>query len=832
MSATLTRCEHCPHGNTRLVGSRGPIDSPFVIVGEGPGSQEVIKGLPFVGPSGKVLEHGLAQNPDCPEPFITNATICFPGHVKKKDKDKIGQATQCCQKRLLAEVSAYPRKVILALGNAALWGLTGNFGSRITQVRGQIFPSPLAEHGIVASVHPSYLLRGGGSYRQYLADVDYAQGFLQGKDLRKFVIPKLHVVTSEQEINILAREFRGLPPGTPIAGDSETGGWDGFDHLRDRILCAGFCFDSGLVYVIPEDLIPSTQVLFDNECDFIWHNGKFDAKFFRAPRASVRNVRVTHDTMLLSYALDETKGIHNLEQVCSDILGMPDWKFMIQKYLDGAKANKQWSPKPQKMGPDGKLKPGTVTYECIPKPVLYDYMSRDISGCLQVFPTLRRHVLQDRHLEKLYTRLLMPASDYLIEVEENGMMLDPEQVDKNSERLLEQIAIHTAEFNRILVSAGGQPVNLNSPMQLAGALYDVFKFPGKGRSTDIKALNNLPDHPAVTALKRNRKVQKAESTYVRPARSWIGADGRVHTTYKINGTATGRLASEDPNLLNIPRDPLLRGQFVAAPGCIFLEVDVNQAELRVLAELSGDPELTRIYTTKGLSIHDEMTKEIFGDINEYTNDQFQLMVNKFNVHNFPEKLYDEQKMRAKNVNFGIPYGITPFGLAEQIDVSAREAGTYLDKWNRRFAGAALFIRKCREAPLKGQTIVTFFGRKKRFGAVSREKINDLQNEASNFPMQSIASDIVLDTGIYMRPIANKLGARIVNTVYDSILYELPLNRPLIEDIAHQTQEKMRQTAIDWGMKRIPIQGDAKLGVRWGSLTEIGKFWKQHEAEAA
>jgi uracil-DNA glycosylase family 4 len=415
--ADLVRCVNCP-GTIKLVGSKGPIDSPLVIVGESPGWEEVRDGKPFIGPSGKIVDHALKQHPDIPEPFFTNAAICFPGTSSQKNQDRTIAATQCCHDRLMGEISAHPRKVILALGNHALWSLTNDYSHKITQVRGKLYASEHASIGVIAAVHPAFLMRGGGSLRQFMGDFNYALELLKGRDIRKPVIPKYALVESMDQLRWLATEIASKEF---VAADSETGGYDGFDHLRDRILCSGYCWDPGIVYVVPEGLTRESNILYENKTRFIWQNGKFDAKFFRA--GGVSKVRVDEDTMLLSYALDERGGIHDLEQIASDLISAPNWKFMIQPYLDAERKGK----------PKGWNQPG---FECVPREILYDYMSRDISGTFQCFPILRRQVALQPRLEMLYTKTLMPMSDYLTEVEENGMGVDLTQRDSNSVRLL------------------------------------------------------------------------------------------------------------------------------------------------------------------------------------------------------------------------------------------------------------------------------------------------------------------------------------------------------------------------------------------------------------
>jgi uracil-DNA glycosylase family 4 len=1066
--------------------------SPLVIVGESPGKNEIREELPFVGPSGELLKAALAQHPDL-NPYITNSHQCFPGTSKSKDADKLATAVGCCQPRLLAELRQHPHQIILALGAGALWSVTNNFGLKITQVRGQVFPSDIAARGIVAAVHPSYLMRGFGSLSQFMADVDYACQLAKGlRDYRQYIVPKFKVISSEEEILNLAKQWDD--PDVVAAADTETGGFSGFDFLRDHILCSGFCVDPALVYIVPSELTRATRSLFDSRCRFVWHNGKFDAKFFI--QAGVDNVRVDEDTMLMSYCLspetrvlktdltwtriaevnigdqligfdeykkdavdgnqgtssrwangkppggnfkpskvlalkrllapryklstekgevissdrhmwaariygqrwarwitteklaqlvmsgkqaelfffaapwevddtriggyisgildgegtlnsgwtgengdsnwdlsfaqnpgkvldqtleylklkgfdtnyykypykssakvsfrgykeglralgtfrpvrllekaervwrgnrkctpvkivsaeflgmgevigietetrtliaegykshnclDTTKGIHDLESVASDYLGAPDWKYMIKPYLDPSKYPKGYN----------------ITYADIPLPVLYDYTGRDISATKQVFPHIRNSVKSDPHSEKLYTKTLIPMSAYLTKIEMKGMELDVAQVQENDKTLQAEITKYTGEINKYSLEYGHTEINANSPAQLSTLLYDVMKLTIKGKrptSTDVKTLEKLPaTNPVVIALRKNRKVQKARSTYVVPAldhedskgkhvTGWINTDGGVHTTYKIHGTGTGRLASEDPNLLNIPRDPKLKGQFKARDGKLYLESDANQAELRILAELSGDETLSKIYTTKGMSVHDVTCDAIFGTIKDYTPEFLSKQELKFNVFSDPSRLRAEQKMRAKNVNFGIPYGISAFGLADQIDDTPEVAQVYLEGWYKRYPGARQFLLKIRESVTLGKTLVTSFGRKKRLGVVSFERLNDIQNEACNFFMQSIVSDIVMHVGMQMQPRVAKHNVDIVNTVYDSILYEVPNDQPLIEDIAAETTARISETAKVWGIRKIPIIGDAKLGKRWGNLTDLHKYdWSQ------
>lgn len=814
----LTRCKNCPHGFAKMVGSRGDPESPLVIVGESPGTQEVKVGAPFVGPSGKVLEHALAPHKEFfPNPLLLNAIQCFPG-TKTKDMTKVEAATHCCQERLHNEIKKVPRKVILALGNPAVWTTTGEFGTKITKVRGRLFNTPgLSERGTVAAVHPAFLLRGGGSMRQFMADVDFACRLAKNgaSENKRYILPAVHVARTVANVRWLAEQ---IAQQDYVASDIETGGYDGFDITRDRILTVGFCWDPHHVFMIPEELIHLCYQIFNQKRPrFIWHNGKFDIRFFWQRNI---NARVDEDTMLLSYALDETKGIHDLEQLSGDILGAPDWKFMVKEYL-------------------GKGK----TYADIPKPILYDYAARDISGTAQIFSVMRNWVRADPLLEKLYIRTLIPMSKYMARIEIKGMQPDLDQVKKMDGEKSALADSLEMQFNTHAIDAGFGALNPRSPKQVGSFLYDTLNLrdPRKPKrrpdSTDEDTLITLTKavgsqelaHPAVKVLLAYREVQKGLSTYVRSIPEHIGADGRIHTSYLIHGTTTGRPASRNPNILNIPRDPPLRGQFVAADGKLLIEIDVNQAELRVLAELSRDPALLYIYTTPGApSIHKVTQTEMFGDPKLYDEDQIKFFMEKFSVdpHRIPnegelspyERMLDEQNMRSKCVNFGIVYGRTAPSIAEEFKMPVTEAQEWINKWFAKYSVAREFILSCRSAPLKGQNLITPFGRKRRFQIVSQEKLNDIQNQAANFPEQSIAVDCVTHCGMDVQEMAKfEYDADIVNTVYDSLMFELPNNVPRALELGARVLKRLGEIPKEWGLTRVPFKGDIKLGTRWGSL---------------
>jgi len=271
-----------------------------------------------------------------------------------------------------------------------------------------------------------------------------------------------------------------------------------------------------------------------------------------------------------------------------------------------------------------------------------------------------------------------------------------------------------------------------------------------------------------------------------------------------------------PNLQNIPRSPFIRACFIPRPGYIFLEIDLNQAELRSLAELSGDEYLCKLFNDNTRNLHDEMSEFLFPGWSSRKS-------------TWQGK---EDRMRAKAVNFGIPYGREAASVAFEFNVPLPRAQSWIDGWFRRAPTAKDFIMRCRKAALRGQTITTCFGRKKRHWLVTRENMKDLMNEASNFPHQVIARAIkdhngmALQLDTYPHRVDRQLpefGAGIVNLVHDSLLLECPNDRATVKEVARIACENAVQVPRQWGLKKVPFLADAKVGTNWGNMIPLEQW---------
>jgi DNA polymerase-1 len=756
-----------------------------VVIAEAPGTQELRVGVPLVGPSGKVFWQTLPKSildsmglDPKQEVYILNALQCCPPRTKDAAKNtaKIHQAAQICKPRLMELIAAHPRKLIITMGNHAIHSVTGNHGLKITQVRGTLLPTPYATIGLIPVVHPAALLRGTGNYRQFREDITYAFELLQsnGTSIKRPITPVWEVCLDARDVYAAAYKLLRFDV---VAADTET------SHLKPQqghIIGTGLSGDPRHVYIVPEGLEHHLRPFFRTIAErrrrgisaprIVWHNGKFDMGFIRK---DCPDARVDEDTMLLSYCWDESGGIHDLEQVGGDLIGAPDYKAMLKPYLPNKK----------------------TSYSVIPKKVLHEYLAYDVSNTLQIFQILRPRIAGDRHLEKLYTRVLLPASEALYKAEIRGMMINLKALERNRKRLEAEIAVEVTNFEEVTTKLGLGRYNPASPIQMQDLLYNKLKLGPIGQSTDAAHLDKLPPHVAVKALQRYRKAAKALSTYVESIEESIQPDGAIHSTYLIHGTRTGRLSSRKPNVQNIPRDLRLRGQFVARPGYVFVKADLNQAELRSLACLSHDDFLLEIYAPGGKrSLHKETAKDFFGP-------------------NWDK----EQLMRAKAVNFGIVYGRTSNSIAEEFGIPTKEAQKWIDIWFKRSPKARDYIMSCRMAPLRNQTLLTCFGRKKRHWLVTRENIEAMQNEASNFPHQSIASDICLLGGARAQTEFERSGRdiHVVNLVHDEAMFECPDTPQDIDFCRSVLIRNMESIAPEWGLTRVPFKAEADVGKRWG-----------------
>ncbi len=417
-------------------------------------------------------------------------------------------------------------------------------------------------------------------------------------------------------------------------------------------------------------------------------------------------------------------------------------------------------------------------------------------------PRLRSDV-DKAGLREVYETIDRPLVPVLLRMEAAGA-----RVDLPALRTLD--AKLTSEMTRVgeeIYAESGHRFNINSPKQLGEVLFTKMGLPkplkyGKGKvvSTAQDVLEELAEHNQVPRMVLEyRHLAKLKSNYVDQLPVLADTDGRVHTTFNQVGTATGRLSSTNPNLQNIPIKTELgreiRAAFIAAPGRVLLSADYSQIELRLMAHFSQDPLLVHAYKT-GLDIHTLTASEVFGVA--------------------ADNIDKTTRNRAKAVNFGIVYGISPFGLAANLGIDQKEARTYIDRYFERYAGVRAFIDSTLEEVRQTQKVRTLFGRSRPIPDIQSRNANlrgFAERTAVNTPLQGTAADLIKIAMIRIdrRLIEEGFKAQMTLQVHDELLLDVP------EDEAERVRDLVKHEMESVVELSVPIVADAELGRNWRDL---------------
>ncbi len=559
----------------------------------------------------------------------------------------------------------------------------------------------------------------------------------------------------------------------------------GRDPLRDKVVGFSLSSERGKAAYVPlghtsEGFPPQMDrkeafdiirpALEDEGTAKAGHNLKYDILIMRGEGVETRGR--LYDTMLASYLLNPLRADHSLENAALEHLG------------------RKKKPYKEVAGDRG--------FQEVALPEAAEYAASDADLAWQLREALFER-LREEGLERTYFDIEMPLVRVLADMEQAGVRLDAGRLGELNKELERQLDT----LKQRIYFLSGCEFNINSPKQLAHVLFEQMGLtPGKkkktGYSTDMGVLEELARrHELPGEILNWRSLAKLKNTYVDVLPRLINPmTGRLHTSFNQTVTATGRLSSSAPNLQNIP----VRGQwgtwireaFIAEEGNALISVDYSQIELRILAHLSGDEALLEAFKTR-VDIHARTASEIFG---------------------LPgEEVTTDMRRVAKTVNFGVIYGISPFGLSESLGISRREAEEYINSYFVRHPGVSSYIsRTLREAEDKGYTS-TLFGRRRPVPELrSRNRNTRLLGErlAVNSPIQGTAADIIK---IAMINISRKLGqqglrSRMLLQVHDELVFEAPLEEK--EEVSELVGREM-QGAADLS---VPLLVELGAGPNW------------------
>jgi DNA polymerase-1 len=427
--------------------------------------------------------------------------------------------------------------------------------------------------------------------------------------------------------------------------------------------------------------------------------------------------------------------------------------------------------------------------------------SADITGRLTA--ALRSDVEQ-AGLVKLYEEMDLPLVPVLARMERAGVKIDIAALSQMSAELEREIAVKAKE----IYEAAGMEFNVGSPKQLGDVLFNRMNLPkpvkyGKGRmiSTAVDVLEELAEnHPIARMVLDYRQLTKLKSTYVDALPVLIApATGRLHTTFGQTGTATGRLSSANPNLQNIPiRTELGRGiraAFIAEPGHVLLTADYSQIELRLLAHFSRDPLLVEAYR-RGDDIHTLTASQVFGVP--------------------PLMVTPDHRRQAKVVNFGIVYGLSAFGLSQQLGIEPGEAKQFITAYFEKYSGVRAFIDRTLEEARRELKVKTLFGRIRPIPDINSKNANQrgfAERTAVNTPLQGTAADLIkiamirIDAALRRRD----LKSRMTLQVHDELVFEVPENEvETMGSLVREHMERVHELAV-------PLLVEMGVGQNWRDL---------------
>jgi len=423
---------------------------------------------------------------------------------------------------------------------------------------------------------------------------------------------------------------------------------------------------------------------------------------------------------------------------------------------------------------------------------------------LQRLAPLLRKQIDEQDLTAAYETIDLPLAGVLAEMERTGIRVDPRALEKMSHSMEKEVRRLEKEIWKL----AGSEFNVNSPTQLAEILFDKLNLQvpsrrgrGKVRSTAAEILEELSDqHELPRKVIEYREIAKLKSTYVDALPKLIHPDtGRLHTSYSQTGTATGRLSSSDPNLQNIPiRTELgreIRAAFVAEPGKVLLSADYSQIELRIMAHFSQDPVLIEAFRS-GEDIHARTAQEVFGV--------------------GPMAQTAEHRRAAKAINFGIMYGLSAFGLAQQLGIVQKEAAQFINAYFTRYRGVKDYLDGILVETRKTETAKTLFGRIRPISEINSPQMqlrNFAERTALNSPLQGTAADLIklAMISIDKRLRLEKFAARMILQVHDELLFEAPAME--INSLSKLVKEEME------GVHKlaVPLVVEIGIGPNWRDL---------------
>ncbi len=574
-----------------------------------------------------------------------------------------------------------------------------------------------------------------------------------------------------------------------ICFDTET---TSLDPMSAKIVGMSFSVEAGCAAYLPlkhdyfdapeqldfaETLAKIKPVLENVSIKKVGQNIKYDCHVLANHGIALNGI--THDTMLQSYVFESHK-THGMDALAERHLGLQTIHFEDV----AGKGAKQ------------------VSFNQVTVETAAEYAAEDADITLQLHEAMYPQIAQDEKLSFIYNQIEMPSSACLFTIERNGVLIDADMLRAQSN----EIGTKLVSLENQAYELAGQPFNLGSPKQLQEILFDKLgikptkKTPSGAPSTDEDVLQELAlDHPLPKILLEYRGLAKLKSTYTDKLPKMINPQtGRVHTSYNQAVAITGRLASSDPNLQNIPvrtqEGRRIREAFIAPQGSHIVSADYSQIELRIMAHLSQDAGMLQAFANNE-DIHRATAAEIFG-------------VERSAVDN-------EQRRYAKVINFGLIYGMSAFGLAQNLNIERSAAANYIERYFARYPGVRDYMVNTRAIAKQQGYVETYFGRRlwvPEINSPNVQRRNGAERAAINAPMQGTAADLIKLAMIAVQNwlVSERLQSKLIMQVHDELVLEV-VDAEL--ELVKQTLPKLMQNVAQLS---VPLLAEVGVGSNWES----------------
>lgn len=796
------RCSACPLcEDTRLKSNKmdgaGSSVPTYLFAGFAPGWEDDKIGLPMTGENGRLFKQLLKEAGYHPgEYYITNCLKC-----STFGRDPHKRWWDACQDWMRQEITNLAPKVVVAMGAKALGMLTDQKGL-----------GKLRRRGLPCVISPGTLVF---PVRQPMA-IKHAEG-QERAALRQEVIDDLKWIREETQAGRIYRAgdietdyqqartpedvdrfFDEIRDASYIAVDLETTAL--FPDPGEHVVAVGFSTRAGMGRAIPlyakglttptywpdgyvEELVLRFRELFKTKHVFGHNFLSFDQKFVRH-EFGVDRCKIDFDTMLAHYILNEEPGTHGLEKVALLFTTMPPWKEDVVSIIDDTDR-------------------------------LSQYLCRDVDATWRIREAIEPQLTPQWRW--LLDELLIPVSYELCDTEWRGVSVSREKLQELDGYLTrriqeEETSLRASDAVRRMELADNLEFNPASPDQLRRLMKDFLRLPTVKKtktglySTDAEVLSAHKDTAEIRHIQQLRGLTKLHGTYCTGLEEKIRSDGRVHTSYLIHRTVTGRLASRDPNLQNIPRPDTagkvledgaaIKNVFSASSGCVLMEADYSQIELRVLACLSHDPNMLETY-------------RVGGDIHTATAAV---------VNGIPDdQVTKAMRSNAKTINFGVAYGMSEETLIHRFQEAGsteQEANHFLRMHKESFPLVWKFMDDQERIVRRQRYQDNPFGRRRRYSEIDARATR----QAYNYLIQSTASDVTLLALVRCCRVLRGLGmgAELVLTVHDSLIFDVPESE--LEETAHIVRKVMESFEFTW--LTVPLVADVEVGQTWGNLKKF------------